>query len=1377
MPPQPGANDIPRNHVPGRGLLPAPVMLVGEAPGRNENSTRMPFVGQASQELERYARTAGLDLANCYITNLCKMWPPVDFRGNQLPPTPEDIARDEPELLGELMMCEPRVIVAVGAHATRYFLGDKFMTMRQCHGIPQLTRIEVLGREVPIIAVLHPAAGLHSGLQEEMARIQWDFQQVGKLVRGQLPLTRADEFPAPQYRRLFDLEDGPRILANLLAGRTEVAIDTEGTIEDPECLTLAVTPGEGWMVEAGQVETLAALDRHINAPHAVCTLIFHYLTHDIPVVEALGVRVAHRPAVNPDGSPAFRDTMNELHLLGGIEPKGLKAAEWRLCGMEADSFEDVCGKSAYETARDYFEHAFAVTACELCVGIGKTDKPYKVVDPACKACGGSGRVPGKRVNTTKQCACVKTSDACEMPECVDGLLIPAPAKELNFDATTGEFRWKQPQSMAKWLKRKILSTDLLGDGNDTDDNGDGGSGGGVDSESEDSADAAPLFKLRKAWRDLPPERRALIERVAGKMPRVALRNVKDQARVTAYACLNHSSVIMTEHGSSTIGRLVRTKSTTRVWSVDADGKCVLKPIVGWHRIGGNYRLDPPIKWFSVRTEFSIDGRWGDLASRYTSDHKLMTRDGWKRIDQIQLGDEIATGTEALTAIERQIVLGSVLGDGSLCQKNPSGGVQFTMSHAQKQLPYLEWKASLFGQGMPITKVKSAGTAVLYGRQINHQAHFAAVLPTSMEMLALRRAAYSGRKNEITIGDWAAELDWLGLAILYQDDGCLVKDSVRIYTLSMSHESIERLREIMSRRFNLGTSIYNATSIGRTYTMGGEVLTLPKYHSDFFFQRIAQYVHPCMRYKLPEKYHGFAFDERPRDTPRGQLFARVIEVYSNPVAVSHRGSLRTSYCIDVQDTHNFITASHEVAHNCRDADATLRVSRETDRRIREHGLIAAREIDIAILPMLSRMERNGMMIDRAHFEEFHSDLQRWLEEERTELANLVGEHNPNSKRMIGVLFRDLELPAIKMTAGGQESTDDETLGILKAQLKARQLGGQDSELVRTGVQVIDCIQTYREFQKMDSTYVLGLLGKADMHDRVHTTINYTKSVSRLSSKDPNLQNIPNPDNSPYPDDVVRNMGLRMRRGFIARPGCKIIEADYSAIEMVVGAHLTQDRNLMRIFREGLDPHRYAASQFLKMAMADVPKPVRTQFKTLNFASFYDTSAMTIQRQLSLMQPPIDMSVEECQQLINWYFSEFAPDVLAWKDRMRRDAQAEGVVRTMFGRMRWMPGLRSQIKRVKSAAERECTNFPIQGTARDILCVGMARMWEDLFPELWVAGVDAQPIMTVHDAVAVECPSEFAEFVGDRMRGVMESAVGLSVPVKVSVGIGDNWAEAH
>ncbi len=1009
-------------------------MMVGEAPGSAENSLCMPFVGQSGKELARYCRTAGIDLAQVYLTNICKVWPPVDFRGNQLPPTQTDIDRDEPELLAELLTVSPRVIVAVGAHSARYFLGDKFSTMRQCHGIPQYKRCgkmhtyyqdngTTIRLSVPcgydfvnghgrlelcpsdgylVIPVLHPAAGLHSMLAEEMARIQWDFQQVGKLLRGQLPLDRTDQFPNPKYRRLYDAEDGARILAGLLAGRTELSIDTEGTVADPECVTVTVTEGEGWMIEVGQLETLGALNSHINAPHSICTLIFHYLVHDIPVCEALGIHIELRRSVNLDGSPAFRDTMNELHLLGGIEPKSLKAAEWRLCGMEADSFEDVTKESAYETSREFLVQAFGAAACEICVGTGKVDQKYKVIDPECTDCSGSGRVPGKRAGTTKQCGCVKTSDKCDGQGegCWDGLRIPLPPKELDFVAATGEFRWKQPQSMAKWIKRRVLTPDMLGTIGAEDEEGEQLTSTTPESSDDDelSASTKPFFKIRVDWKDLPPERRVLVEQFTGKMPRVALRNVKDQKRVTNYAC-------------------------------------------------------------------------------------------------------------------------------------------------------------------------------------------------------------------------------------------------------------------------------------------------------------------------------------------------------------------------------------------RDSDATMRNAHKLTPRLREYGLERAAQIDIAILPMLSRMERNGMMIDRQHFEVFHDDLQKWLDIERTKLSDLVGEHNPNSKRMVGVLFRDLQLPAIKLTAGGQESTDDETLGILKAQLKARQVAGHDADLVRTGIAVIDCIQTYREFQKMDSTYVMAALEKADAQDRLHTTINYTKSVSRLSSEDPNLQNIPNPANSPFKDDPVHNMGLRMRTGFIARPGYKIVEADYSSIELVTGAHLTQDPNLMRIFIDGLDPHSYVASNRLGISIDEVPKETRTQMKPLSFGAFYDASAQRLQLQFALMQPAIDKTVEECQEMLDWYFGTFAPSVLAWKDRVRRDAQADGVVRTMFGRMRWMPGLRSDIKRVKRAAERECTNFPIQGTARDILCVGMARLWEDVLPELWACGIDAQPIMTVHDAVAVEAPAEHAELVGWLMQDTMAKAVELSVPVKVSVGIGDNWAEAH
>lgn len=982
---------IPRNYVPGRGPSPARLMFVGEAPGPRENAAQQPFIGGAGMELGRYCRSANIDLSLVFITNLVKYWPPLDDRGKQLPPTRADIARDEPALWEELARVNPEIVVAIGAHAARYFLGAAFSSMRRDHGIPR--RVMHFGREIVVVPCHHPAGGLHSMNQEDMARIQWDFIQVGMLMRGQLAAEREDEYPEPVYAELRDAENGAALLADLLAGATEISLDTEGTIAEPESVQLTVESGSGYLIRASEVECLATLNAHLTAPHSVITVIYHYAVHDIPVLAAMGIEtdVIHARCCNRNGLLRLRDTMSELHLLGGTEPKGLKPAAWRACGMEMDSYEDVTRETEYANTRNYLERVFARTMCPCCLGTGKRE-PYKqTTGGADCACVGTGRVAGKRAGTTKQCACVKTTDKCRADGCVDGLLIPRPERELTFDSAKGEFRWKQPQSVAKWIVRRLSAEPLSAD--DDEENG-------ATEDDDELGSSAPYFKLRKDWyQKLSASTRRMIEERAGKLPRTKLFDVPDRGRVIRYAS-------------------------------------------------------------------------------------------------------------------------------------------------------------------------------------------------------------------------------------------------------------------------------------------------------------------------------------------------------------------------------------------RDTDATFRLAGALDERITGLGLDRVRAIDAALLPLLARMEREGMPIDRAHFEAFHADLQDWLGLEREKLSLLVGERNPNSKRMIDVLFKDLGLPAIKLTATGQESTDDETLGVLKAQLKARREAGERNvQLVDLGIEVIDCIQTYREYQKMDSTYVMALLQKADARDRIHTTLNYTSSVSRLSSEDPNLQNIPNPDNSPFGDDPIRNMGLRMRRGFIAPEGYKMISVDYSSIEMVVGAHLTQDRNLMRVFREGLDPHRYAASQLLGIPMDEVPKPVRTQCKTLNFAAFYDTSALTLQRQMSLMQPPIDKTEEECQQLINWYFTEFAPDVMEWKHRVRRDAQATGCVRTLFGRLRWIPGLRSEIKRVRSAAERECTNFPVQGTAGEILRIGSALLWEDVLPACWAEGIDAQPIMTVHDENLLLAPAEHAEVAAFMCAEAMKNAVMLSVPVKVGIGVGDNWADAH
>ena len=434
--------------------------------------------------------------------------------------------------------------------------------------------------------------------------------------------------------------------------------------------------------------------------------------------------------------------------------------------------------------------------------------------------------------------------------------------------------------------------------------------------------------------------------------------------------------------------------------------------------------------------------------------------------------------------------------------------------------------------------------------------------------------------------------------------------------------------------------------------------------------------------------------------------------------------------------------------------------------------SVQQLDAAIIPMLARMEHVGMQIDRGHYEEFAGYLELRLDEIRTELADLVGVKNPNSPKVGDVLFRQLGLPVIKLTKSKtREAIDDDVLGVLKGQLLKRP---KDDAIGQLAIQVINCITDYREHQKALTTYVQPFLEKSRRDDRLHSTIKYTQSVSRLSSADPNLQNLPNPDNSPFGDDPIRNLGLRMRNGIVARPGFRLISGDFSQIEIVVGAHESQDSNLLQIIRDGLDPHKFCASKMFGIPYADVPKPLRTQTKPLNFGAFYDLSPMGLQLQYATMPSgAIEKTEVECKAILDWYFSEFAPGVRAWKDRVREKARVDGFVRSSSGRIRWMPGLRSDIKKVREAAKRECTNFPIQEFAGAILRKAMAIIWEDVLPALWSMGASIECIMTVHDELIFECEEPWVELAVPMIVAAMQYAVKLTVPIKVGVGVADRW----
>ena len=580
-------NDIPRNYVPGRGRVPSRVMFVGEAPGEKENASGQygpgwPFIGQAGQELDRYMSWgAGLFRQDIYLTNLYKYWPLCDWKGKQLPPTAEQIASGEPELLMEIALVQPEVIVAVGAHAARYFLGERFQSMKRDAGVPRAWRDGIV-----VIPVTHPAAGLHQ--DREQVNIQRDFEQLGKLLRGEIqPRPLVSSRPPHVRRRIYDQRaycaacrseilllpccdgaeeiTGSELVARILAGRTQVAIDTEGGRYDPWCLTFCVQPGEGWLLRSTERECLAALNAHINAPGGICTVIFHYLACDIPVCEphptiaalkGLGVFVNKHRALNTDGSLTLRDTMSEYFLLG-TEPKGLKPLGWRVLDADMRTYEGLVGPTEQEVSSGYIQSVFDQLKCAVCSGAGKLPKYGLEYAPQsdCMLCFGGGVLlfgkRGQPLKSPKRCTCcvqqervLKTTDKCAA--CTDGLLIPPADKELVFDADKSEWRWKQPQSIGKWIRRRLEHASA--DDADTEAASEQTEEGiddldtGVDPEIADAADDEPaqkFFKRRKDWYKL--EGRSdweYVNAVVGRMPRTTLTEVEQREggqAVTDYA--------------------------------------------------------------------------------------------------------------------------------------------------------------------------------------------------------------------------------------------------------------------------------------------------------------------------------------------------------------------------------------------------------------------------------------------------------------------------------------------------------------------------------------------------------------------------------------------------------------------------------------------------------------------------------------------------------------------------------------------------------------------------------------------------------------------------------------------------------------------------
>jgi len=394
-----------------------------------------------------------------------------------------------------------------------------------------------------------------------------------------------------------------------------------------------------------------------------------------------------------------------------------------------------------------------------------------------------------------------------------------------------------------------------------------------------------------------------------------------------------------------------------------------------------------------------------------------------------------------------------------------------------------------------------------------------------------------------------------------------------------------------------------------------------------------------------------------------------------------------------------------------------------------------EIEMPLIPVLAAMEQEGVKIDCQFFAELRSRLHRDLHLVREEIAKLTGtEVNLRSvPQLRELLFTKLELPVLKKTKTGP-STDVAVL----------------EQLADMGHAVPGFILEHRELDKLDGTYVSVLPTLVDENDRIHTRFNQTVAATgRLSSSDPNLQNIP----------IRRALGRELRKGFIAKRGHMFVGADYSQVELRVMAHLSGDAAFVEAFRSDRDIHRETAAGIFDVASDDVTPGMREQAKTINFATIYGQGPFALAQQLGI-------SYEEATTFIEGYFEQFS-GVASYLDEMKDLAHRKGYVETLLGRRRYIPEIRSNNPGIRGYGERTAANSPIQGTAADLIKISMIRLHDRLQP--WAAPM----LLQVHDELLIEVPETDVEEVGEILREEMEGAIELDIPLKVDLGVGRNW----
>lgn len=447
----------------------------------------------------------------------------------------------------------------------------------------------------------------------------------------------------------------------------------------------------------------------------------------------------------------------------------------------------------------------------------------------------------------------------------------------------------------------------------------------------------------------------------------------------------------------------------------------------------------------------------------------------------------------------------------------------------------------------------------------------------------------------------------------------------------------------------------------------------------------------------------------------------------------------------QLTFNQLDLEKAGPYAAEDADITLRLHQAIRPQLANVGKLESvyTDIDLPLVPVLSRMEQRGTLISASTLRQHSQELAERMAELEKEAHEVAGENfNLASPKQLQVIFYEkMGLPVIKKTPKGAPSTAEPVLQEL----------AHEHELPRL-------ILEHRSLSKLKSTYT-DTLPELIHHrtGRVHTSYHQAVTATgRLSSSEPNLQNIP----------VRTEQGRRIRQAFIAEKGFKLLAADYSQIELRIMAHLSGDKGLLTAFENGEDIHKATASEVFGVPLSDVSSDQRRSAKAINFGLIYGMSAFGLGRQL-------DVSRKVAQEYIDRYFERY-PGVLKYMDNIRKQAHDDGFVETLFGRRLYLPEINARNKQLQQAAERTAINAPMQGTAADIIKLAMIEV------ERWLLAEHpdtAHMTMQVHDELIIEVKEEAVDEIRDGLINRMSGAAKLAVPLLVEAGVGDNWDQAH